>query len=67
MGECGALNEWLAAAPRATPVCGQLGAMINIADFADRPPKGLELSASSATRVGLLHLARPARSGACSL
>jgi flavorubredoxin len=42
MDECGALNEWLAAAPQATPVCGQLGAMINIADFADRPPKGLE-------------------------
>jgi flavorubredoxin len=41
MDECGALNEWLAAAPQATPVCGQLGAMINIADFADRPPKGL--------------------------
>ena len=42
MDECGALNEWLAAAPHATPVCGQLGAMINIADFADRPPKGLD-------------------------
>jgi flavorubredoxin len=42
MDECGALNEWLAAAPQATAVCGQLGAMINIADFADRPPKGLD-------------------------
>ena len=42
MDECGALNEWLAAAPQATPVCGQLGAMINIADFANRPPKGLK-------------------------
>jgi len=40
--ECGALNEWLAAAPRATPVCGQLGAMINIADFSDRPPRALD-------------------------
>jgi hypothetical protein len=40
--ECGALNEWLAAAPRATPVCGQLGAMINVADFSDRPPKALD-------------------------
>jgi len=42
MDECGALNDWLAVAPRATPVCGQLGAMINISDFADRPPKGLD-------------------------
>jgi flavorubredoxin len=40
--ECGALNDWLAAAQRATPICGQLGAMINIADFADRPPRALD-------------------------
>lgn len=39
--ECGALNEWLAVAPRATAVCGELGAMINIADFANRPPRAL--------------------------
>ena len=39
--ECGALNEWLRAAPRATPVCGHLGAMINVNDFSDRPPKAL--------------------------
>jgi flavorubredoxin len=42
--ECGALNGWLAAAPLATPVCGQLGAMVNIADFADRPPRALDPS-----------------------
>jgi flavorubredoxin len=40
--ECGALNEWLAAAPHATPVCGEVGAMINIADFSDRPPRGMK-------------------------
>jgi flavorubredoxin len=40
--ECGALNEWLAAAPNAVPVCGELGAMINIADFSNRPPRGLK-------------------------
>jgi flavorubredoxin len=39
--ECGALNEWLAIAPRAVPVCGELGAMINIADFSNRPPRAL--------------------------
>jgi flavorubredoxin len=49
MDECGALNEWLAAAPQATPVCSQIGAMINIADFADRPPKGLEPGETLAT------------------
>src|SRR5262245_37983844 len=36
--ECGALNEWLAAAPDATAVCSELGAMINIGDFSDRQP-----------------------------
>ena len=40
--ECGALNEWLAVAPQATPVCGETGAMINVADFSNRPPRGLK-------------------------
>ena len=40
--ECGALNEWLAEASNAVPVCGELGAMINIADFSNRPPRGLK-------------------------
>ena len=40
--ECGALNDWLAVAPNATPVCGETGAMINIGDFSNRPPRGLK-------------------------
>ena len=40
--ECGALNQWLAHAPNAVPVCGEVGAMINIADFSNRPPRGLK-------------------------
>ena len=40
--EYGALNEWLAEAPNAIPVCGELGEMINIADFSNRPPRGLK-------------------------
>lgn len=39
--ECGALNEWLAAAPRAAPLCGSFGAMLSIDDIADRPPRPL--------------------------
>jgi flavorubredoxin len=39
--ECGALNEWLARAPQAQPACGQVGAMVNLQDFADRPPRAL--------------------------
>ena len=39
--ECGALNHWLEAAPRAEPICSQVGAMVNISDFAIRPPRGL--------------------------
>jgi flavorubredoxin len=39
--ECGALNEFLAAAPQALPVCGQLAAMVAIDDFADRAPRAL--------------------------
>ena len=33
--ECGALNEFLAAAPEAEPLCGDIAAMVSIADIAD--------------------------------
>jgi len=39
--ECGALNAFLAAAPQAVPVCGQIAAMVSVNDFADRPPRAL--------------------------
>lgn len=39
--ECGALNQWLGVAPNAQAVCGQVGAMVNLQDFADREPRGL--------------------------
>jgi len=39
--ECGALNEWLALAPNATPLCGAVGAMVNVNDFASRPPRAV--------------------------
>lgn len=40
--ECGGLNEFLAAAPNAEPLCGQIAAMVSINDIADRPPRGLD-------------------------
>jgi flavorubredoxin len=39
--ECGALNRWLDAAPHAQPVCSTVSAMVNVNDFADRPPRGM--------------------------
>ena len=39
--ECGALNEWLAAAPNATPLVGMVSALVSTGDFADRPPRAL--------------------------
>jgi len=39
--ECGSLNEWLAAAPRAIPVCSKVAAMTSINDLATRPPRAL--------------------------
>lgn len=39
--ECGSLNEWLAAAPEALPVCGGVAALVSVADLADRPPVAL--------------------------
>jgi flavorubredoxin len=39
--ECGALNEFLAAAPSAVPVCGKVAAMVSVDDVADRPARSL--------------------------
>jgi len=39
--ECGSLNQWLAVAPQAEPVCGTVAAMVSVADLADRPPRAL--------------------------
>lgn len=40
--ECGAMNEWLAIAPQATPAHGQTGCLVSLNDFSDRPPRILE-------------------------
>lgn len=37
MDECGALNEWLQIAPHAQAVCSEVGALVNMSDFAIRP------------------------------
>lgn len=39
--ECGALNDWLAAAPRSVALCSAVAAMTSIDDLADRPPRAL--------------------------
>jgi len=39
--ECGSLNNWLDVAPHAEPVCSQVGALVNVNDFANRPARGL--------------------------
>ncbi len=39
--ECGALNELLAAAPAAAPVCSRVAAMVSVDDLADRPARPL--------------------------
>jgi flavorubredoxin len=39
--ECGALNEFLAVAPHAVPVCSRVAAMTSVNDFADRLPRVL--------------------------
>jgi flavorubredoxin len=39
--ECGSLNQWLAAASHAVPVCGGIAAMTSVRDLADRQPRVL--------------------------
>ncbi|MDA8355676.1 MAG: MBL fold metallo-hydrolase [Actinomycetota bacterium] len=44
--ECGAMNDWLALAPRATVVHGTLGVNVSLNDMADRQPHSLADGAS---------------------
>jgi flavorubredoxin len=39
--ECGALNDFLAVAPRAAPLCNMLAKRVSVDDFADRPARAL--------------------------
>jgi flavorubredoxin len=39
--ECGALNEFLAVAPRAVPLCSAVAKMVSVDDVADREARGL--------------------------
>ena len=60
--ECGALNELLAAASDAAPLCGEIAAMTSIGDIADRPPRAmkdgetLSLGSHSVTWLATPHL-----------
>ncbi|HTO68936.1 MAG TPA: MBL fold metallo-hydrolase [Myxococcota bacterium] len=47
--ECGSLNELLAAAPNAKPLCGNLAAAVSVDDVADRPARTLQDGESLAT------------------
>jgi hypothetical protein len=40
--ECGAMNEWLAVAPRAKVAHGQTGCLVSLNDMADRTPQVLQ-------------------------
>ena len=40
--ECGALNELLAIAPMAVPLCGRIAAMVSINDVSDREARALD-------------------------
>lgn len=47
--ECGGLNQWLEVAPRAAPVCGLVGAVVSVNDFANRPTQVLTHDMSLST------------------
>lgn len=39
--ECGSLNEWLAVAPQASPLCSRIAAMVSVNDVAERPARAM--------------------------
>jgi hypothetical protein len=64
--ECGAMNEWLAVAPRAQVAHGQTACLVSLNDMADRAPRILadgEVVEIGGGRRLHRHAARPARLG----
>jgi flavorubredoxin len=56
--ECGALNEWLQVAPHAQAVCSEVGALVNMSDFALRPALAMktgEILQTGVHRFRFLH------------
>jgi flavorubredoxin len=56
--ECGALNEWLQAAPESQALCSMVGALVSVNDFAARPARGMtdgEVLCTGKYRFRLLH------------
>jgi flavorubredoxin len=47
--ECGSLNEWLKVAPASQAVSGVVGSLVNLSDFADRPPRALDADETFST------------------
>jgi flavorubredoxin len=39
--ECGAMNQWLDAAPASQPLQGTIGVMVSLTDFANKEPRAL--------------------------
>ena len=62
--ECGAMNEWLAVAPRAEVAHGQTGCIVSLNDMADRPPRilgdGEVIDLGGGKRVRYRHAPYPA-------
>ncbi len=65
--ECGSLNELLAVAPVAAPLCSRIAAMVSVDDVADRPARALADGGAAGPRPPhralARHAARPARLG----
>src|SRR6516162_3059878 len=47
--ECGSLNEWLAAAPKADVICSQVGALVSVNNFIGRESRALTDGGTFAT------------------
>jgi flavorubredoxin len=62
--ECGSLNEWLAAAPKADVICGQVAAMVCVNDFTDRESRALADGETFATGKYRFRYVRPPPSAA---
>jgi flavorubredoxin len=71
LDECGALNDWLAVAPGATPAHGRLACSVWLNEMADRPPRVLadgevlDLGGKKVRHLATPHLPHNWEAGLC--
>jgi flavorubredoxin len=57
--ECGSLNQWLAASPKAEPLCSLVGSLVTVGNYASRAPRCFGQDAVQTGKYRLRYIPTP--------